>query len=118
MKIKHNYFITHSKAGTFGQTNSLKSIRLSSYQHINDFNIPKAISGLGNLRSLWIEAPVAPHISSSSQTVNKVSTAAVFATDLRKEMLGYLPSKLRQITIGGKGYTILSDLLLSVRNEE
>lgn len=93
----------------------MKSLRISTYPHINDFNIPKVITGLGNLRSLWIEAPVLPHISPSSQSNNKVSTAPVFATDLRKEMLGYLPSKLRKITIGGKGYMILSDLLLSVR---
>lgn len=36
-------------------------------------------------------------------------TLPVIATDLRNEMIGELPSKLRKITIGGKGFTQISD---------
>lgn len=110
-------FVLIVQVGTLGQTNSLKSLRISTYPHIEDFNIPKAIFGLENLRSLWIEAPVAPHTSPTSHLNNKTPPKAVVATDLRKEMAGLLPHKLRKITVGGKGYTLVSELLLRVNRK-
>lgn len=104
-----------SQLGALRNSNSLKSLRISTCPHIEDFNVPRIISEMNNLRSLWIEAPVAPHTSTSSQGTTQIIAKTVIATDLRKEMAGPLPYKLRKLTVSGKGYKIISDVLLNVR---
>lgn len=73
------------------------------------------ISYLDNLRELWIEAPLAPKSSSLNPTDLPLPTVVlpVVTTDLRKEMVGELPSKLRKITIGGKGFNQIADNIFS-----
>lgn len=98
------------QAGAFGRTTSLRSLRVSTYPNVADFNIPVAISQLSNLQKLWIDAPEPQKIVSGGRVTYK----SVAASDLRREMMGLLPYKLRDITIGGKGFKILSESMLAV----
>lgn len=70
------------------------------------------MSQLSNLQRLWISAPEPQKIISGP----KVSYKVVAATDLRNEMTGKLPLKLRDITISGKGFTSISETILQVLN--
>uniref|UniRef100_A0A182FJ01 Chaoptin n=1 Tax=Anopheles albimanus TaxID=7167 RepID=A0A182FJ01_ANOAL len=111
------------ETGVLNKLHHLRSLRISTYPALASFNIPRILENANNLRELWIEAPKppSPHSSSSSpssvgakgvkQTGNP-SGQPVPATDLRREMDGELPRKLRTITIGGTGFSRLSDTLL------
>lgn len=107
------------KTGTLGTTASLKSLHLSPYPNVFDFNIPKLVHGLDNLRLVWINAPIAPRISATSAPASivhspLVSQMPIVASDLRKEMFGTLPPKVRSITIAGKGFNTVAETILSV----
>lgn len=81
------------------------------------FNIPRVIGDLENLRDLWIEAPSSPKVSSLQPTdlsVPVTPSIQIIASDLRTEMTGTLPVKLRKITIGGTGFTKIDDNILNV----
>lgn len=93
-----------------GKSTSLRSLQVSSYSSLPDFNIPTITSQLPNLQRLWISAPEPQKIVSGA----KVSYKTVAATDLRKEMAGKLSAKLREITISGKGFKTISDTILQV----
>lgn len=97
-----------------GRTTSLRSLRLSTYPNIPEFNIPNVIYQLFNLRKLWIDAPEPHKVKSTNGIVGPTSSKTIIASDLRNEMSGRLPHKLREITIGGKGFTTISDSILKV----
>lgn len=88
----------------------MRSLQVSTYSGLPDFNIPKIASQLSNLQKLQISAPDPQKIISGP----KISYKTVSATDLRKEMTGKLPLKLREITISGKGFTTISETILQV----
>lgn len=79
-----------------------------------DFNIPRIIKHLSNLQKLWINSPEPQKVKATAPNT-KSTFKTVSATDLRKEMTGKLPLKLREITIGGKGFTSLSEDILKVQ---
>lgn len=108
--------ISNFQTGALERIPNLRSLRVSTYPNVRDFNIPTIVAYLDNLRDLWIDAPVAPKVSSSFPTEMPVTTTAqpIIASDLRKEMTGRLPTKLRRVTIGGKGFTQIADNILSV----
>lgn len=91
---------------------SLRSLRVSTYPNLPDYNIPKITSQLLNLQKLWISAPEPQRVAPGPNS--KVTYKTVAATDLRKEMTGQLPLKLREITISDKGFTGISDTILKV----
>lgn len=78
-----------------------------------DFNIPKIVENLLNLQKLWISSPEPQKVKTAPNS--KATYKMVSATDLRKEMTGHLPLKLREITISGKGFTGISDAILKVK---
>lgn len=75
---------------------------------------------MDNLRELWIEAaePIKiPQIILEANIVSPSQTSTTpvqISTDLRKEMDGELPAKLKKITISGTGFTQLYDQFLDV----
>lgn len=95
---------------------NIRSLHISSYPNVPDFNIPRVIAPLENLRELWIDAPLAPKASSLLPTGTPAQTVPqpVASTDLKKEMAGELPAKLRKVTISGKGFTQIADNILDV----
>lgn len=95
-----------------GKSTSLRSLHVSTFSGLADFNIPKITSQLLNLQELWINAPEPQKVSSGPNS--KVTYKTVSATDLRMEMAGQLPLKLREITISGKGFTGVSESILKV----
>lgn len=99
--------------------NSLRSLKISPCLSIPTFNIPTLLENADNLRELWIESP-AP-----ARTQHEVSFDAIAnvgrtepkvqpATDLRKEMLGSLPLKLRSVTISGTTFNSIADTIFRV----
>ncbi|XP_055324765.1 chaoptin [Sitodiplosis mosellana] len=94
--------------GALGKSTSLRSLQLSTYADLPDFNIPKVVSKLSNLQKLWISSPEPQKVISGS----KITYKNVAATDLRKEMTGQLPLKLREITISGKGFMSIAETIL------
>lgn len=95
----------------------MRSLKISTYPNVPQFNIPRIISNLENLRELWIEAPSAPKISTFQPTdlsMPVVVTPPIVASDLRAEMTGALPVKLRKVTIGGRGFSKIDDTILNV----
>jgi hypothetical protein len=80
---------------------------MSTYPKINNFNIPKVLENVDNLRYLWIEAPQ----SDSADGQNKGGGSSV---DLKQEMDGKLPLKLKNITISGMSFTKLADNIFRV----
>lgn len=96
--------------GALGKSTSLRSLQLSTYSDLPDFNIPKIVSQLSNLQKLWISSPEPQKVISGP----KITYKNVAATDLRKEMTGQLPLKVREITISGKGFTSIADTIFQV----
>lgn len=99
--------------------NSLRSLKISPCLSIQTFNIPALLEDSDNLREIWIESP-AP-----ARTQHEVSFDAIAnigrtepktppATDLRKEMLGSFPLKLRSVTISGKTFNNIADTIFKV----
>ncbi|XP_055588501.1 chaoptin isoform X2 [Uranotaenia lowii] len=97
--------------GILNKLNFLRTLRISSYPSIQHFNIPRILENAANLRELWIEAlkTSSDGSSSSAKTSKPVSASS---SDLRREMEGLLPKKLKSITFGGQGFNKLADSVL------
>lgn len=100
---------------------SLRSLKISPCLSIPTFNIPALLEDSDNVRELWIESP-AP-----ARTQHEVSFDAIAnigrsepkipqSTDLRKEMLGSFPLKLRSITISGTAFNNIADTIFKVHS--
>lgn len=92
---------------------------MSPYPNIKDFNIPDITVNVNNLRELWIEAkePELGHgVSKMNQTGGhqSIESKIAFSTNLRKEMIGLLPLKLKRVEISGSGFTQLADDIFNV----
>jgi hypothetical protein len=83
---------------------------MSTYPKINNFNIPKVLENVDNLRYLWIEAP-------QPDSADGQSKGGGSSVDLKREMEGRLPLKLRNITISGMSFTKLADNIFRVRTK-
>uniref|UniRef100_A0A182VVJ1 LRRCT domain-containing protein n=1 Tax=Anopheles minimus TaxID=112268 RepID=A0A182VVJ1_9DIPT len=106
-----------AQTGVLNKLHYLRSLRISTFPALPNFNIPRILENANNLRELWIEAAKPPSgsgaISGSTGTSTKGSKPiAGAATDLRREMDGPLPHKLQSITFGGTGFSRLSDTVL------
>uniref|UniRef100_A0A182M164 LRRCT domain-containing protein n=1 Tax=Anopheles culicifacies TaxID=139723 RepID=A0A182M164_9DIPT len=105
------------ETGVLNKLHYLRSLRISTFPALPNFNIPRILENANNLRELWIEAAKAPSGSSatsanSGNTSKSSKPIALAATDLRREMDGLLPHKLQSITFGGTGFSRLSDNIL------
>lgn len=93
----------------------LRSLRLSTYPSLQYFNIPTILDDVENVRDLWIEAP-APYLD-KLVTLEGLETYKMVqdsASDLRMELYGLLPRKLKNLTISGAGFNRLADGILDV----
>lgn len=73
----------------------LRTLKITAYSNVRDFNVPKMLSYNAGLENLLIE----------------VDENGV---EFGKEMYGALPSKLNNITITGRALKYLTQYLLSV----
>lgn len=94
---------------------NLRSLRLSTYPGLSNFNIPTILEDVDNIRELWIESP-APKLlkvvtKEGLETYQFIQEAA---SDLRIELYGTLPRKLKELTISGTGFNRLADGILDV----
>lgn len=94
---------------------SLRTLHLSTYPQLSTFNIPTILESVDSLRELWIESPSPKMVKVTSkegfETYQLVQDAA---SDLRQELFGYLPRKVRKITISGSGFNKLSEGIFDV----
>ncbi|XP_047532172.1 chaoptin isoform X2 [Vanessa atalanta] len=90
--------VTHLKLsilehGAFSKMYGLRTLKISVNGNIRDFNIPKILTHNDALENLYLQ----------------IDNTQV---DLSKEMLGFLPSKLNNITITGRALKFLSQNVL------
>lgn len=94
---------------------SLRSLKLSTYPKLTQFNIPVILEDVDGLRELIIEAPVPRMVKvTSKEGFETYQLAQDSASDLGMEMFGYLPNKVRSITISGAGFNRLADGIFDV----
>lgn len=85
------------QTGALCKLHALRTLQMSVYPEVKKFNIPKLLQYNSGLRNLEIE-------------VEKETT-------LEKEMDGFLPFKLNNITFSGQGLKVLDNDLLDVSKE-
>lgn len=73
----------------------LRTLKITAYTNVRDFNVPKMVSNNVGLENLLIDIEE-------------------FTNEFGREMYGIMPSKLNNITITGKPLKYLSQYLLSV----
>lgn len=75
------------------------------------------MDGVDSLRELWIESPAPKMVKVTSkegfETYQLVQDAA---SDLKQELFGYLPAKVRKITISGPGFNKLAEGIFDVNS--
>lgn len=101
--------------GVLNKFQNLRSLRLSTYPGLYNFNIPQILDEVDNVRELWIEAPAPKMLK--IVTKEKLETWQLVqdsASDLRNELIGLLPRKLKDLTISGAGFNRLADGILEV----
>lgn len=106
--------------GALQPLDSLRSLGISPCLSISTFNIPDLLEESDNLRELWIESPAPPRSQhevsfDAIANIGRTESKTPLTTDLRKEMLGSLPLKLRSVTISGKGFSSIADSIFKVR---
>lgn len=94
---------------------NLRSLRISTYPGLANFNIPNILADVDNLRDLWIEAP-APKLAKivTKEGLETYQLVQDAASDLRTELFGYWPRKLKNLTISGPGFNQLAEGILDV----
>lgn len=95
---------------------SLRSLRLSTYPTLPNFNIPVVLDDVDCVRELTIEAPPPKMVKIvSKEGFETYQLVQDSASDLRMELYGYLPNKVRSITISGAGFNRLAEGIFDVR---
>lgn len=103
-----------SQNGALNKIHFLRTLKISTYANIQNFNIPRVLENAHNLRELWIEAPKPPSKSRPESSVGPKTPKPVSipSSDMRREMDGTLPQKLKSITFSGSGFNRLADNIL------
>lgn len=101
--------------GALNKLKSLRYLRISTYPNIQNFNIPKILEDVENLRELCLVSP-SPQIQQvvGKDGIEVTQITPIMASDLKREMDGVLPLKLRNITISGSGFNKLAEGIFSV----
>ena len=104
--------------GILNKFHKLRSLRLSTYPKLQNFNIPTILEDVENIRELWIES-VAPYTERfvSPEGVESNKLVQESASDLQTELYGFLPRKLNNLTISGAGFNRLADGILDVKSK-
>uniref|UniRef100_A0A1Q3FSG3 Putative conserved secreted protein n=1 Tax=Culex tarsalis TaxID=7177 RepID=A0A1Q3FSG3_CULTA len=98
--------------GILNKLHFLRTLRISTYPNVQHFNIPRILENADNLRELWIEAPKPPSQEKTENGSKTPKPVSVPSSDLRREMEGMLPRKLKSLTFGGSGFNKLADNVL------
>ncbi|EAT32230.1 AAEL015659-PA [Aedes aegypti] len=101
--------------GVLNKLHFLRTLKISTYPNIQHFNIPRVLENAHNLRELWIEAPKPPSQPRSDTAAAAPKTpkpVSIPTSDMRREMEGMLPQKLKSITFSGSGFNRLADNVL------
>lgn len=73
------------------------------------------MDGVDSLRELWIESPAPKMVKvTSKEGFENYQWVQDAASDLKQELSGYLPTKVRKITISGPGFNKLADGIFDV----
>ncbi|KAL5285424.1 chp.2 family protein [Megaselia abdita] len=132
-----NLRLHYFEYGSLESLPNLRSLKITAYSHLRHFNIPDLLRHHHNIRELWIEAPEmrerrddsSSSSSSSSSSAERTSSGNPSIstkdkqkerervpmgtpTDLERELKGYLPSKLTNITFSGPQFTTLGEKIL------
>ncbi|XP_053678654.1 chaoptin [Anopheles nili] len=112
-----NLNINYFEFGILNKLRYLRSLKISTFPSFPNFNIPRIIQNVKNLREIWIEAAKSTNssidrIKTPSAASKQAKPDAYAMTDLHREMEGILPRKLQSIIFGGGGFNRLSDSLL------
>lgn len=99
--------LTNFELGALGNMSYLRTLKISAYSNINNFNIPQLITHVPSIRSLWVYEP-----SDVTTNATKSKTTPI-KTDLRLEMEGKLPEKLREVQITGQGFQAIAENILN-----
>lgn len=94
-KLNFQYLCSFFQHGVFSKMYGLRTLKVTAYSNVRDFNVPKMLSYNAGLENLLIE----------------VDDNGV---EFGKEMYGPLPNKLDNITITGRALKYLTQYLLSV----
>lgn len=102
--------------GVLNKFKSLRTLRISTYPQLLSFNIPILLDGVDSLRELWIESPAPKMVKvTSKEGFETYQWAQDAASDLKQELSGYLPTKVRKITISGPGFNKLAEGIFDVK---
>lgn len=84
---------------------------------LTTFNIPTLLEDVENIRELWIESPAAKLLKVvTKEGLETYQLIQEPASDLRAELYGALPRKLKSLTISGAGFNRLADGILNVNS--
>lgn len=89
--------------------NTLQSLVISCYPQVTNFNLPTVLDNVNSLRYMQIKSYGIQQRSSADAPPSMHSDC-----DLRKEMVGDMPSKLRHVEFSGRGFHKLAENLFSV----
>lgn len=108
-----NFRLHNFEYGSLESLPHLRSLKVTAYSHLKDFNIPNLLANHHNIRELWIEAPqpfmrIIPQSQGQEPKIVQMGSP----TDLMKEMSGHLPSKLKNITFSGPQFSALGETIL------
>lgn len=93
---------------------SLKRLIISPYPDVINFNIPLVVEEIETLRQLEIEAPKAIPVAYAGDAGFMRPKGPDPQTDLRLEMDGILPPKLKTVVLRGRGFKQVANNILNV----
>ncbi|GAB0092364.1 chaoptin [Sergentomyia squamirostris] len=106
-------FLTSFELGALSRMTSLKTLIISPYPDVINFNIPVIVEEIETLRQLEIEAPQAIPVAYAGESSFMRPRKDAPKTDLKLEMDGSLPPKVKSIVIRGQGFTQISNNFLN-----
>ncbi|XP_059621285.1 chaoptin [Phlebotomus argentipes] len=111
LNIAH-LFLNSFELGALSKLSSLKTLIISPYPDVINFNIPVAIEEVETLRQLEIEAPK-PIPAAYAGDVGFMRPKTNPKTDLKLEMDGIMHPRLRTIVLRGTGFKQVANSILN-----
>ncbi|XP_055678152.1 chaoptin-like [Lutzomyia longipalpis] len=111
LNIAH-LFLNSFELGALSKMSSLKTLAISPYPDVINFNIPLVVQEVETLRQLEIEAPQPiPVAYSGDSAFMRPRTDPI--TDLKLEMDGIFPAKLKTVILRGKRFKQVANNILN-----
>ncbi|XP_055716156.1 chaoptin [Phlebotomus papatasi] len=112
LNIAH-LFLNSFELGALSRMSSLKRLIISPYPDVINFNIPLVVEEIETLRQLEIEAPKAIPVAYAGDAGFMRPKGPDPQTDLRLEMDGILPPKLKTVVLRGRGFKQVANNILN-----